>query len=366
MLAHNDDEYDVNPWLLNCTNGTLDLRLGGASFVDDGHNRADKITMLAGAPYYERLFNPHLVATPLWDAFLHRIFAGDDDLIAFVWRAIGYSLTGVASEQCLFLCHGVGKNGKSTLITAIREMLGDYAANIAPATLTTKRDGGASGDLARLRGVRMVSCEETEGNQRINESLVKQLTGGGRLTARRLYKSEIEFEPVAKIWFATNHRPDIRGRDVGIWRRIRLIPFKVQIPEAERDGELPAKLRREYPGIMSRAVEACADWQRGGLRPPACVVAATESYSQYQDVIGSWVDECCVVSSLASEKIGALYESFCAWAKASGEEPKSKKAFAAELIDRGHESTRGAHGVRRMSGIGLLAKDEHAAHAERS
>jgi putative DNA primase/helicase len=251
-LAVTPEHFDCNSWLLNVRNGTLNLRTGKLH----PHNREDFITKLAPADY-----DP-TAQCPLWLKFLDRIMGGKEDeteeeakakegMIAFLQRAAGYCLTGDISEQALFIPYGEGANGKSTFLNAIKYVMGgDYAKEAPTELLVAKRSGGISNDSADLKGLRFVTSIETGERRQLNETLVKQLTGGDEVTARRLYENNATFTPECKIWLATNHKPIIRGTDYGIKRRIRLIPFTVKIPEREWDKSLSKKLEREASGIL--------------------------------------------------------------------------------------------------------------------
>jgi P4 family phage/plasmid primase-like protien len=250
------DQLDHNPWLLTVGNGTLDLRTGELRTS----RREDLITKTASVDY-----DPS-AQCPTWEAFLDRIMASNRGLIAFLQRAIGYSLTGSTRERVTFFLFGTGANGKSTLLETIGALLGDYAETTRAETLMVKTyDGGIPNDIAALRAARLVSTSETEEGKRLAEALVKAITGGDTLSARFMRGEFFKFKPAFKLWLATNHKPTIRGTDPAIWDRIRLVPFEVRIPDAEQDRELPAKLREELPGIMAWAVRGCLDWQRNGL-----------------------------------------------------------------------------------------------------
>ena len=284
---------DADPLLLGCPNGTLDLRTGALREA----RRDDRITKQAAAAYDAQ------AACPTWTAFLDRVFAGDRDLAEFAQRALGYSLTGDTSEQVLFMLHGHGANGKTTLVRCVGDLLGEYAQQLPAEALMAKRfdaGGGATPDLARLRGARFVAAAEIEHGQRLAEQLVKKITGGDVIVARHLYAEPIEFCPTHKIWLALNHLPTVRGTDHAMWRRIRLVPFNVQIPEGEQDRHLPDRLRAEWPGILAWLVRGCLDWQRVGLAPPRSVTAATQEYRADMDVLGQWLDEHCVIAADAS------------------------------------------------------------------
>lgn len=335
-------ELDNNNYLLGVANGVINLKTGALREP----RREDLITKRALVAY-----EPDAHA-PLFLAFLDRIMGGNSALIGFIHRAVGYSLTGLTDEQCLFFLHGSGQNGKSTLLTAIKELLGDYAMQCPAETLMVKQGGGIPNDIARLRGARMVATSETEDGRRFAETMIKQLTGQDTIAARFLFAEYFEFIPNFKIWLAANHKPVIRGDDFAIWRRIRLIPFAVTIPPEEKDGKLPDKLRAEYPGILAWAVQGCLEWQRQGLNPPPEVLAATEEYKSEMDLIGKWIEECCITAPHATAKAGALYGNYKRWVEDNGGFPLSSTKFGMKLGDRGYQKEKSGTVVYR--GIGLL------------
>jgi putative DNA primase/helicase len=240
-------ELDSQPWRLNVEDGTIDLRTGELL----PHSRRDLITKLAPVR-----FDPKATC-PTWLAFLDRVLGHDADLVGFLQRAIGYSLTGDTGEQVLFFLYGTGANGKSTLLETLRALLGDYAQQTDFTTLLERRGDGPRNDIAALQGARFVAAIEAAEGRRLAEGLVKQLTGGDAVSVRKLYSEPFTFRPEFKLWLAANHKPVIRGTDQAIWRRIRLVPFTIAIPEGERDHELGLKLRAELPGILRWAVAGC-------------------------------------------------------------------------------------------------------------
>jgi putative DNA primase/helicase len=339
------DELDWDPWALNCTNGTLDLRTGKLG----RHDRGDLITHLCPVAY-----DP-AASAPTWHKFLQRVFDDDAELIEFLQRAVGYSLTGMTGEECLFVPYGTGANGKSKFLGALHTLLAGYAKQVPRDTLMAKRAGGIPNDLAALAGVRFATAIETGQRRHLDEEIVKQLTGGELVPARFLHGEFFEFKPVVKIWLATNHRPQITGTDDGIWRRIRLVPFNVTIPEDERDQRLAAKLEAELPGILAWAVEGCLAWQREGLKPPAAVTAATDAYRREEDVLGEFLDQRCVISGPAYAYAKELHD---AYAEFTGDRRMTQKAFGALLRDRGFDTARMGHGGRRAwVGVGLTSDD---------
>lgn len=342
-------ELDADTMRANCLNGTLDLTTGAIG----PHRREDYCTKSIPVSY-----DP-LAVCPLWEACLERFFAGNRQLIDYLQRAIGSCLTGETRDQCLFVLYGQGANGKSTFIETIRAMLGDYALETPPETLMAKRnEGGISNDVARLKGARFVSARESEENQRFSESLVKSLTGGDTITARFLHREFFEFKPQFKVWLATNHRPDIRGTDEGIWRRIHLIPFEVFIPPAERDPNLLPKLREELPGILAWAVRGCLQWQQQGLGQPEAVKAATDAYRAEMDTLGSFIQERCYLGESIRIPANELYTAYKRWCEDNSEYVLTKNALGRRLSDRGLKPDK-CSGTAYRRGIGLLQSSEY-------
>lgn len=303
------EDLDVDPWAFNVLNGTLDLRTGAIW----SHDSADLITKLSPVVY-----DPAALC-PTWDHMLETTMAGRRDLIDFVQKAVGYSLTGSTREQVLFLLHGSGANGKSTFVNAVHNSIGDYAmATVDKLLMATKGDRHST-ELVDLEGKRFASSAEFKDGGRLNEALVKQLTGSDRIRGRRLYEDNHEFVPTHKLWLSTNHLPQIKGTDHGIWRRLRIIPFTVAIPKGEQDEQLAEKLDAERAGILAWAVRGCLAWLQGGLEQPSAVADATSDYKRDQDVLGAFLDECCVRGK-GRAKASAVRERYVAWCKANGEE----------------------------------------------
>jgi putative DNA primase/helicase len=349
-IALTDAALDTDPWLLNVQNGTLNLKTGSLQ----AHRREDLITKIAPVKF------DSTATCPRWEEFLQSVTNNDIDQITFLQKAIGYSLTGSVSEQVIFILYGTGANGKSTFINVIHRILGsDYALPTPTETLLEKRNGGIPNDLARLKGARFVSAVESECDRKLAEALVKQLTGGDKITARHLYAEWFDFEPTFKLFLAVNHKPSIKGSDYAIWRRIRLIPFTVTIPPESQDKHLIEKLVVELPGILRWAVEGCIMWQAEGLKPSASVRAATEEYRFEMDFIGDFIRERCDTSDTqAQESFSALYENFTAWAKLVDETRcVTRKEFADGLSQRSFASDRNS---RERFRIGIRMKRETA------
>jgi putative DNA primase/helicase len=339
------DMLNGYPWLLNCQNGTIDLRTGRLL----PHRMEDFITRLAPVD-----FEPD-ARCHRWLEFLDRIMDGNHQLIDFLQRAVGYALTGETSEQCLFIFWGGGANGKSTFLQAMSHVLGDYAMSTPTETLLVKRRGAIPNDVARLKGARFVVACEADAENRLAESLIKQMTGGDTISARFLHQEWFEFEPTHKVFFGTNHKPVIKGTDYAIWRRIRLVPFTITIPEEERDKSLPEKLKDEAAGILAWAVQGCLAWQRRGLGAPEEVKEATDSYREEMDVLGEFLKDRCRVSTDAKVSSKDLFEAYSAWCEANGQEPVGQRAFVSTLKEKGFKRSRVGHvGVRGWIGVELL------------
>ena len=335
-------QLDADPWLFNCQNGTIDLHARSLR----PHDRADLATMLAPVTY-------DLNATcPRWLAFLDRIMKGNAGLIGFLQRAIGYSLTGDVSEQVLFFQHGAGANGKSTLAETMLALLGDYGKQAAPGLLTVKRGERHPTELADLAGARFVASVEVDEGRRLAEARVKWLTGGDRVKARHMREDFFEFQPVHKLWLSANHRPTVMGTDHAVWRRLRLIPFNVTIPDGEQDRHLPDKLKAELSGILNWALAGCIEWQKRGLEPPTEVVTATDAYRVEQDILGAFIDDCCTTDSEQKITAKALYMLYTKWCGENGEHAMPQRRFGNRLAERGFSVHRGAKGERWWKGVG--------------
>jgi putative DNA primase/helicase len=317
---------DGKEQVLNLANGTLELRSGRLYH----HNPRDLLTKLAPVEYDE-----HAIC-PRWLAFLNRIFGGDADLIRFVQKAVGYTLTSSTREQCLFLLYGTGANGKSTFLETIRALLGDYAATADASTFLARRYDRIPNDLARLQGARFVSIIETDQDCRLAESVVKQTTGGDMITARFLHREFFEYRPAFKLFMAVNHKPTIRGTDHAIWRRIRLIPFTVTIPPNDQDKELGEKLKAELPGILHWAVKGCLAWQEEGLKAPQAVRHATAAYRADQDVLAAFLEDCVATNPHERARCAAVYGAYEQWCKECGEKPMSRQKLNTALEERGY------------------------------
>ena len=350
-LAVGMEELDRDPWLINCQNGTLDLRTGKLK----DHDPADRITKIVPVDY-----DPDAPA-PRFKRFLKEALV-DDAVIKFVKRYSGYTLTGITRERLLAILYGFGKNGKTTLVELLHEVLGDYARNTDVETLLIKKYQGVGNDVAALKGARFVSAAEVEKGRRLAESKVKQLTGRDTVTARFLFGENFDFKPEFKLWLSTNNKPVIQGTDDAIWDRIRLIPFTQRFDGHKADPKLPDKLRHEIAGVFAWMVEGCLEWQEHGLQEPKTVTEATKQYREEMDTLASFLDEVCVMGPHHRVLAEKLYQRYAMWCDDSGERKDPKKAFVARLEERGFERRRETAGVNKgryiWLGIGFRSGDE--------
>jgi putative DNA primase/helicase len=347
-------ELNKNPWLFNCPNGTLDLQSGKLR----EHRREDYITQLSPTEYHPE------ATCPAFERFLGAIFPNDEDepdveLITFVQRLLGRCLSGDVSEQILPIFWGGGGNGKGVLVNAMQSVIGnDYYLKAINNMLVHARGERHLAETAILFGKRLVVASETAEGSSLNETLVKDLTGGELITARRMRENPWSFFPAHKIFLLTNYKPKISGFDEGIWRRLRLIPFEVEfwdeldpakvaacLPSSRKqDKQLGAKLEREREGILAWLLRGCMDWQRDGLTMPAKVRAATNEYRDDEDVIARWTSDCCKVclgDNDYRERASKLYGSYVAWCETAGEKALSQKSFAAQLEKSGFPKKKG-------------------------
>ncbi len=338
------EDLDTDPQSLTVLNGTIDLGNGDLR----PHRREDLITRLApvtGDPDAD---------CPRWRSFLDRVLGSDPELIEFVRRAVGYSLTGDTTEQVFFLLHGTGANGKSTFLRVLETLLGEYAHRASFETFLLQRiSGGPRNDIAALAGVRLAVAVEADAGRRLAEVTLKELTGGDTVRARFLYQEGFEFRPAFKLWLACNHRPDIRGTDHAIWRRIRLIPFTVTIPPDEQDKDLEGKLTAELSGILNWALAGLRDWRINGLGNAAAVTAATAAYRDEQDVLAAFLGDACVVQPAAEAAAADLFRAYQAWCDAAGEKPGSQTTFGRRLAERGFRREKRSGRIW-WCGLGLL------------
>jgi putative DNA primase/helicase len=335
-LVIDPDEFDANRSLLNVKNGIIDL--GTGEFRP--HRAEDLCSMQAPVEYKSG------AVAERWERFLREVFLNDADLIAFIKRAVGYSISGYTSEQVFLILHGDGSNGKSELLNILALLLGSYLRNANVDTfMDDKPQGGHNEDIARLRGARLVTTSETEKTRRLAESLVKRLTGEDKITASYKHERTFEFSPRFKVWLAANHKPNVSGTDYGLWRRILLVPFhakflKPGIGLGEKqfriDPNLKADLVKELPGILNWAIEGYQEWRKDGLNAPAAVKAASEEYREESDKIGAFLKEE-MIEAYIPATLAAAYEAYRKWCEDGGMKPMSKRGLSSDLRSRGIE-----------------------------
>lgn len=334
------DDFDSYSEYINCQNGIVNLRTGELL----PHDSNFLMSKICHAEYDVDGKKPKM-----WLKFLNDVTNGNKELQEYIQRSVGYSITGSNREQCAYFLYGMGNNGKSTFLDTLADLLGGYASNAQPETIMMRKwsDGGAMSDIARLKSARFVTSEEPTEGVRLNEGLLKQLTGGSKITCRFLYADEFEYTPEFKIWIATNHKPVIRGTDFGIWRRIKLIPFEVNIPEEKVDKNLKYKLRAEFPQILRWAVEGCRKWLKYGISEPECVQMAVKEYKHEMDLLAGFIDQCVVIDYTCEEKMNAsdLFKVYIQWAKDNNEYEMSSKKFFSEMGKKLPEKGRSAKGI---------------------
>lgn len=341
-------EFDTHKYLLNVENGIVDLKTGKLQ----QHDRELGLTKITNIVFDEN------AKCPEWLNFLDQIFQGDKELAEYMQRLIGYSLTGEITEQIMVFLIGGGSNGKSTFINIIKDIMGDYGRQAKSDTFIKKKETGANNDIARLVGSRFVSAIESEDGEQLSEAFVKQITGGEPVLARFLRQEFFEFIPEFKVFFTTNHKPVIKGVDEGIWRRIRLIPFNLQLPKEKRDKKLPEKLSLEMPGILNWAIEGCLKWQQSGLNDPQIVMKATGDYKEEMDILGPFMFECCFKREDVQIEAKDLFEVYANWCFKNGEHQLKNRAFYRILESQGFKRERGNRNKYYIKGVTLMDRKD--------
>ncbi len=345
------EDMDKDIWLLNCPNGMVDLRTGEIR----PHDPSKLCTKMAAAEY-----NPS-TKTPIFDAFLDQIFEGNDDLINYVIQALGFSLAGSVKEHVFFFCYGTGANGKGTLLNLTMDIMGDYAAALPEGMLEARAHDKHLAELIMLRGLRMAVGAETKEDRRLNESRMKNLTGGDPITADPKGGAYVTFKPTHSMWISGNHKPKIVGTDNGVWRRMKLIPFKFQVDDKDIDRDLDRKLWGERAGILAKLVDGCVSWYKNGFVKCPAVAEATEEYRAQEDGFGSFIIDRCVVVKDAIVPRSSLRKAYIDWCKISGTRELSAIAMGERMRRAGFLDVRKG-GVRQWSGVGLSAERREDVH----
>lgn len=336
---------DADPYLFNTPEGTLDLLSGHTR----PHDRADLVTRVSGG-----------ASSPAegseWEAFICRILP-DDEVRAFVRRLFGYAMCGKVTEHVMPIFTGTGANGKGTLRDAVMAAFGDYAIEVDPALLMESKHERHGAFKMRLRGARLAFCSETEKGRRFAEATMKRLVGGDPIEANLMHKNPITFDPSHTLIMLTNHLPQVSGDDPAVWRRILVVPFDVVIPEGERDGDLPDRLRLASSDVLAWALEGWRDYQEQGLNAPKAVQVRTKAYQAASDSMARFLDECVMANSNATGRAREVFSAWTKWCLSNGEMPGSEVEFAASMESRGYAKKRSGAGMV-YTGVMLASQDE--------
>lgn len=353
------DEWNADPWLLGVRNGVVNLKTGELLPAQPCQN----ITAQAVVDY-----DP-AATCPRWEQFLAEIFSGKLEIIDFVHRAIGYTFSGDTSEHCLFLCQGMGRNGKSTFLDTLADIAGDYYYNLPFSALELKSQSAIPNDIAALPGRRFVTASETNAGTPLNTARIKNLTGGDPMSARHLHQKWFSFKAVCKVWLAFNHKPAVKDDSFGFWERVHLIPFERSFTKEERDHQLKDKLHVEWPGILAWVVRGCQEWQKRGLGAPTDVLEETLDYQIENDPLAEFIEARCTLGSSSCVSSALLWKVYLRWAEEVEEKHHlSRNNFGMALKGRGikqrHMGPEDAR-VRTWVGIGVRM-DEPGTQVEQS
>ncbi len=349
------DKFDTNPDLLNVANGTINLKTG--ELLDA--NPENMITK-AAPTHFDRK-----ASCPVFRKFFAEMFENDQELMHFVQKALGYSLTGHTSERTMFVLYGSngpdknGSNGKTTLVEITAHILGDgFTTCLPPDSLYEKPFDGVPADIAKLRGARFVTSSESESGKKFRESRIKELTGGDRITARFMRENFFDFKPEAKLWFLSNYIPEIRGTDQAIWDRLALIPCRFRVPPERKDKHLGKKLEAEASGILNWLLEGCKAWYAEGLNKPEAVTHIVNEFRSEMDAVGRFVDQCCDKQPALAIKVGDFRDAFQQWCDVEGSTPPSHQRISQRLRELGFETgTRTARGYK-YQGLALKTSSD--------
>jgi len=352
-------EFDSDPWLLNCSNGVLNLQSGTLR----PHSPSYRLTKQAPVA-----FDPEAKACR-WEQFLQEVFLNDSELIAYLQRVCGYALTGFVNEQVYWVFWGAGANGKSVFAEVIRLVAGDYYERADPSLFIQNPKGAKAGEasphIAGLKGARLVVASETPPNAKLAETVLKEITGGDALVGRFLYGNPFTFTPSHKLILMTNHRPRV-SQDKAVWRRTRLVPFLATFPPEKQDHDLLSKLRNELPGILAWIVKGAQAWASQGLQEPTSVTLATAQYHDAEDVVGRFIADRCTLVADSLTPFADLYKEFESWCKDNGEPEYGGKRFSDELESRGVSARKGSKGIRLRVGIKIRSSTRKGGIAELS
>jgi putative DNA primase/helicase len=339
------EQWDADPWIITAEDATYDLRTGIGRPHDPSHYITKKLACPAAPPG-----TPH----PQWTQFLDRITDNNAELQQFLQRYMGYCLTGDTSEHRFAFGHGSGRNGKGTFLNTMEAIFGDYATIGDVGTFIASNHERHPTDVAKLHGYRLVVAQETQRGRQWDEAKIKTMTGGDKMTARFMRQDFFDFKPSFKLFITGNHKPNLETVDEAMRRRLLLVPFNVQIPEAEQDIKLQDKLKAEWPAILRWAIDGCLEWQRIGLSPPKVVTEATAEYFGEQDVIQQWMDERTLKAPpTVLTRSSELYSCWKNWCDEGGIKPGSNKALSEALKARGFAKGRDGSGNPGFKGLDI-------------
>ncbi len=334
---------DADPMFLGCQNGVIDLKVGTLLTP----NPAMLISKCANVIF------DRAAECPNWINFLNEAFLNDQNTIKYMQKALGYSLTGDVSEELVHFCSGFGRNGKTLFTNVIYTLMGDYSIVVDTDILMRSDQQSASSptpEIVRLQGKRFAVANEIEEGRRLNDKHLKILASKQAITARDMYSKPIDFMPQHKIWVTTNHNPTITDQTNGAWRRLRIIPFKYQVPLDEVDYQLEDKLLEERSGILNWLIEGCQLWLKDRLEPSDAILEAVDTYKKENDTVGIFLDECCLLDSELSVSINLLYSCYKKWCTANSYRPYSNCNLSKKLSERGVSKTR-TNASRKYLGI---------------
>ncbi|HEX9038182.1 MAG TPA: phage/plasmid primase, P4 family [Ktedonobacterales bacterium] len=344
-IAATPDQFDQHDWHVVAANGVIDLRTGKLL----PHNPAAFHSRHLGPTSASIAYDPQATC-PRFLEFLSTIFPEVDggELVAYLRRVAGYTLTGSTREQCVFFLVGDGSNGKTTFTQAISDVLGTYSGTVPPESLLASAHDRIPNDLAKLVGVRGVFTSENEQHQRLAEARIKAITGGEPIDARFMRQDFFTYTPKFKIWLHTNYAPKLRGQDRGIRRRIRIVPFNYTILDEQKDADFYEHvIRPELPGILSWMVQGALEWQRDGLREPQRVLNAAKGYFEANDLIGQFLGENVYHEEGAFLPSATVYSAYSRWAQQQGEPAETQAKLSREIHARFGVETTMRNGVGR-------------------
>lgn len=352
---------DADPWLAGVKNGVIDLRTGRLKKASQN----PIVTKAMGASFRPK------AKCPRWTRFLNEIFREDQELVEFAQRLFGYALTGTTREQCFAFLYGQGANGKSTLVETLIRVFGDYGRRVGKNLIAKNRAGGQpEHEIAELHGCRLAVASEVAEGDRINEDIIKDISGGDTLRGCRKYEHAFQFDCQSLLVVYGNHKPDIRGTDDGIWRRVRLIPFLTSFTQAKADRGLPQQLAKEADGILSWLVEGCLKWRKLGLNTPDTVMEAVAAYRNDSDILSDFINERLVCDPDCRVTRSVLYSDYREWAKENGYQPCSQKTFTMRFREKGKATETKTGGQRYWDGIRFVQRvmsfmqERHEARAD--